>query len=56
MLLMHYVSRCTVHRQVFSANLKLSILRVESHQKSGNEFQVIGPIRENARQQNFMSW
>jgi len=42
---MRHVSRCTARREVFSADLKLSILRVESRRESGDEFQVNDPQR-----------
>jgi len=42
---MRHVSRCTARREVFSADLKLSILRVESRREFDDEFQVIDPQR-----------
>ena len=44
MHLMHYVSRCTVKRQVFRADLKLSMFHIGSQ----GQFQVIRPMTRNA--------
>jgi len=51
--LLHYVSRCIVKRNVFSADRKDPMLSDGSRGWSGgSRFQTIGPATENARRPN----
>jgi len=54
--LMRYVPRCITNGQVFSTDLKLSILSVRSSRESSNKFWAIGPTTQNARRPNLLRW
>ena len=52
--LLHYMSRCIVKRNVFSADRKDPMLSDGSRRWSGSRFQTIGPATENARRPNLL--